>query len=132
MAEITLLRDDGEQFVVGDDAEILVTPLSNVPSGQILTKAWFTLKVKRSDADPGVLQKVITDIDSPGNGHITDTGAGDTVGELRFDLPRAETASLTPDRTYYWDIQAKTDGDKLVTIRRGRVVFARPITVASS
>lgn len=67
---------------------------SGLESGAVLTKAWMTFKDSLSDADPGIVQKIITTTDVPGTGQIEDDGSGDVDPVVRFDLQATDTELL--------------------------------------
>lgn len=128
------LKDTISGFVAGDDLEVRRT-ITNIPTGQVLTKAWLTIKTKLGDADPGVLQKAVTTTDAPGTGQIVDDGATDQAGEVRFDLTGTDTALLVPPypkSLYGFDIQVLTSGGKVYTPVKGTIWAEAQVTLASS
>lgn len=132
MSAIALVRDDGERFVVGDDAEILCT-ITLVPVGQEITKAWFTLKRRKTDADVAALvQKAVTATDVPGTGQITDTGLADQTAAVRFDIPAVNSTAIPSGRAWPWDVQIKLTGGKIVTIAHGTMTWQEQITVEAA
>jgi hypothetical protein len=121
-----------KDIVSGDDIEIRRTVL-DVPSGQVLSKAWFTLKNKITDADTAALfQKVITAANTVGVGQIEDDGASDQIAVLRFDLTDVDTKLLTGGKIYYYDIQVLTDAGKIYTPEAGKFKTVAEVTRASS
>ncbi len=116
-------------FAVSKDFNVERT-VTGIPTGRTLARAWFTLKALPTDADPGVLQKVITPTAQPGIGQITDTGA-DTVGKLVFEFTGAQTGALTAGKRYYYDIQIELDNGTDSQFEDGIVRLHKPITVAT-
>jgi len=113
--------------VSGDDLEITRT-ISNIPSGQTLGSAWFTVKENPSDPDSDAkFQKVIGTANAVGTGQITDPGS-DATGTVRFDLGTADTGGLDSSISYYYDIQLKTSGGKIYTPEKGRFVVSMGVT----
>ena len=95
-------------YVAGNDLQITRIPIANIPPGLTLAKAYFTVKVNATDADPGVLQISITPTLSSA-GQITDIGAGSGSlpvgsGSLFFTLTKAQTLALGPGKAYAFDI----------------------------
>lgn len=117
-------------FVAGDDLDVTRT-VTDVPSGQTLTKAWLTLKKNLGDDDPGLLQKTILPGAVAGQGQITNTGASGT-GAVLFQLSKAETAILPVGRKVAYDIQVLTSADKIYTAERGYYYATKGVTTASS
>lgn len=119
-----------EQFVVGDDLNVRAT-VTNVPNGDPLTKAWFTVKKREADEDAdAVFQKVIT-TSSGASGQITDAGASGT-GTALFVLGKSDTVLLTGERTYYFDVQVKTSTGLIYTPIKGQMVGEKQVTRADS
>lgn len=85
---------------------------------------WFTVKNLPSDADASaIIQKK--------------TGAGVAItnatgGLAQVQLNAADTALLTPDRSYYFDVQVKTPAGQLITALWGDLVAITKVTTASS
>jgi hypothetical protein len=114
--------------VAGDDIDVPCT-IKGVPAGQTLVEAWLTLKAKVSDADPGLLQKVITPVAVAGVGQITDTGASGT-GLLFFQLTQSDTLSLPTATRVPYDIKVKTSAGKIYTAEQGEYLSTDRITDA--
>jgi hypothetical protein len=118
-------------FVVGDDLDIIRT-VTNIPSGQLIDKSWFTVKIRYTDTDArAVFQKIITTALEPTQGHITDTGVTG-VGGVLFVLNGVDTILLRPDAEYFYDIQIKTDADKIYTPESGIIIALPSVTSAIS
>ena len=121
-----------ENFVSGDDLQITRT-ITNVPSGGLLTKVWFTVKLLWSDTDTdAVIQKEITTSNVAGTGQITDDGAGDQSAAVRFDLTDTDTAKLQKGLTFLYDIQVLTDGGAIYTPEIGTITAKQGVTVDTS
>lgn len=117
-----LLRSDGKQPVIGDDVPVKIT--ATVPSGTTLSKAWITFKLKKTDDDPGVLQKTIT------SGFTVVTA---TKIEFTITLAKAETALFVAGKTYFFDVQGKDSSGNIQTLLPdGEAVWQRGVTAASS
>lgn len=121
-----------EDFVVGDDLKIVRT-VTTIPAGDSLAKAWLTVKRRESQTDAeATFQKVITGSYAAGQGHITDSGAGDTIGGLFFELLAADTVLLTGDVSYYFDVQVKTANGAIYTPEKGTLTGRKQVTQATS
>ncbi len=117
-----------DNLVAGDDLEITRT-ITGVPAGTSLSDAWFTVKEHEADSDAAaIFQKAINTVDSPGTGHITDDGASDTVGAVRFDITDVDSALLTPGRDYAFDIQVKTAAGAVYTPLKGKIKAVQGVT----
>lgn len=122
---MTTFRAQIKNVVAGDDLTVLRT-VQNIPAGQLLATAYFTLKVAGTDADPGLFQKIITP--TPGvPGQITDTGASGT-GTIQFELADTDTILCVPEQSYYYDIQVVTDAGKKYTVEVGTARFKQGVT----
>lgn len=117
--------------VAGDDLDVRRT-VTGIPTAQTMTKAWLTLKRAVDDADPGLLQKVITPAPVGGVGHIVDDGTGDGAGELLFQLTAANTLALPVNQYIAYDIKVLTSGNKIYTVEQGRYSSVPRLTQATS
>ena len=121
--------EDREYSIQGADYEYEAIVSVNI--GDPLAKAWLTFKQDMSDADPGVLQKVVTTTNSAGVGQITDGGSITGIATIRFDLTAAESAALSP-RDYYFDVKVKTAGTSLAYGAGGLWHFYQNVTDATT
>ncbi len=90
-------------FVGGDDLDIVRT-ITNLPSGQTITEALFTVKLSES-GQTNLFQ-------------ITGTVAGT---EITFAVTNEHTALLNPGNWCYYDIQIETSAGKIYTPEKGRI-----------
>jgi len=119
-------------FVAGDDLDV-VRVISNIPSGQYVSKAWFTVKKRYFDTDAqAIFQKIITASSVANQGVISDDGASDTVAGVLFVLGASDTVLLKPSAEYVYDIQVITSAGKLYTPETGVIVALPGITAATS
>ena len=103
-----------------------------ITSGALVSKAWLTIKNSPSDSDPGVLQKTITNTPSA-DGHIEETGSsGKLFATLRFDLSSSDTALLTANLVYYYDIKIRFVSGNVEVIEYGMFSPEQPITQATT
>ena len=103
-------------FVVGDDLDIERT-VDNIPSGQTVDNAWFTVRFyERSSAI--ILQKQINTTLSD-DGVIGSTVSGSAV--LTFTLSGGNTILFEPENNLHYDIQIATSADKIYTPEKGIV-----------
>lgn len=119
--------------LVAGDHRWVTRSITNIPSGYLLDKAWFTVKTNpATDADPGIFQKAITTTNVTGTGQITDTGASGS-GAIRFDLATADTILLTPGSAKTYDIQVRMSNGSytiIETVEIGTVTTIQGVTVA--
>ena len=116
-------------FFQGDNLSV-VRSVTAVPTGDSLAESWMTVKedpVRDTDAE-AVFQKHIVPADNPGVGQITDTGATDHVGAVRFDLVPAETVLLKADVSYSFDIQHLTAAGLHYTSHAGTIRARQQVT----
>lgn len=116
MPTLKTAKIDG--FVRADDLDVIRT-INNIPTGQTLTDAWLTVD---NPLGTHLFQKHITSTLVAGQGQIEDTGAGDGIGVVRFELTSGaagDTTKLTADTAYAYDIQVKTSGGKIYTPESG-------------
>lgn len=107
-------------LVRADDLDVIRT-ISNIPTGQTLTDAWLTVN-DTSPPNTHLFQKHITGTLVAGQGQIEDTGAGDGIAVVRFELtsgPTGDTTKLNAETQYAYDIQVKTSGAKIYTPESG-------------
>lgn len=124
-----------EGFIAGNDVDIGPKAVAGVDPTDALVKAWLTIKNTVGDADPGVLQKVITTTLIPGTGQITQDGSsgqGNGTAQVLFQLTAADTTTLGATRRYVFDIKVKTAAGKLYEAVNGPFQLNRQVTAASS
>ena len=115
-------------LVVGDNMDVIRT-ITGIPSGQVLTDGWLTIKENPDDPDEdAIIQKHITTDYVAGEGQITDDGETDQEGEAIFELTAANTALFQAGYRYHYDIQFKTDADKIGTLEIGTITPLQQIT----
>jgi hypothetical protein len=103
-------------FVVGDDLDI-DRNIANIPSGQMIDTAWFTVRFYERSITP-IFQKTISGILSSA-GIVGNTVSG--VCQVTFTLTGTDTALLEPDNDLFYDLQIKTDANKFYTPEKGRI-----------
>ncbi len=109
------LNGEIKDFVAGDNIDITKT-ITNVPVGQTITKAWFTVKTSKTLADANaVFQKTITAANQAGVGVILDDGAADQIAKVFFELTNSNTSLLAENVIYHYDIQVLTSAGKIYT-----------------
>lgn len=112
-------------YVAGDDLEIRRTVTGLTAA---IAVAWLTVKLYPAQTDvEATLQKRITTTDVPGTGQIVDAGGAEADGDLRFDLSKADTASLGT-ATWIYDIQVKLAGGQVYTIEKGTIQLTDDVT----
>ena len=126
---MTVFKAVIRKLVGGDDIEVKRT-ITSVPVGSTITKAWLTIKVAEGDADPGLLQKVITSVFVAGKGQITDDGAGDQTAVLFFEIVPADATPIGIGVIRVYDIQVKTSTGKIYTAEKGSIELIQGITDA--
>lgn len=127
---MSILHGSLAGIIAGGNLDV-TRDITDIPSGQLLTKAWLTFKQNPSDADASLLQKVITPTAVPDIGQITNTG-GSGTGSVTFQLTAANTTALPTGRYVPYEIKVLTDAGKLYVAEQG-YYFATPgLTAATS
>lgn len=116
-----------KNIVIGDDRRIKRT-YEDLPTGNIISQGWLTVKKKEKDSDAAALiQKSITTA-ATADGQITDADtAGGSIG-MYFDLTDSETGSAKAGIDYVYDIQVKTSTGGLHTLEKGTISFIKQVT----
>lgn len=117
-------------IVAGDDISLRRTigfTATGFETGVTIDEAWLTIKTAEADADPGLVQKIITTTDVPGTGEIETDGTGDVDMVVRFDLEPADTV-LIGSVLRFFDIQVKTAGGLIYTPEKGRITTTSQVT----
>ena len=123
--------DSTLRFVIGDSPSFTVNVV--VLASDLAAKGYLTVKKGMFDADPGVLQKIITPTNTPGIGQIISTGAapantpGSVFAVYRFDLTNADTAALAP-QDFFFDVQTRTASGAIATPVTGILTMTPQIT----
>jgi len=119
-------------IVAGNDVEIERT-LTTIPSGTVLSQAWFTVKKKYTDADvDAIISKLITTVNQSGIGFIEDAGAGDGIAKIHFYLTPLDTVKLIAYSQYPYDIKIKLDNSMLFTPESGLIVASPAVKQGST
>lgn len=102
--------------------------ITTIPSGEIVTKAWLTVKADPGDADPGLVQLTIT-ASPTAAGVIEEAGVGGTTDAvIRFDLQPADTDAIGAHVTRYYDISVLTDGSPKAVVENHLWTQAEGVT----
>lgn len=112
------LNSEIKNIVAGDNIDIIRT-IGNLPAGQTLVKAWFTVKKRQTDTT-FIFQKVIIPSVVIGQGVITDIGTSG-VGAVRFELKPPDTKLLVLRKVYFFDLQVRTSLGSIFTPELGRI-----------
>ena len=119
------------RLVAGDTWKLIRT-YTGLQTGVTISKVYWTVKNDPADADGSALfQKSITS--SLGStGQITDASSSD--GSIAFNIiaTAANTASLTVDQEYYYDLQGIGSDGAVYTFETGSIIPAQGVTTASS
>lgn len=98
-------------LVIGSDFSV-IRVIKDLPTGQVLSKAWFTVKVSPDyDDSQAVFQISVTAV-ANNDGQITNTGASGT-GLVSFNLSAANTALLKARKRYWYGIKVKMSDGKV-------------------
>lgn len=129
--DATIVDSNDENPTLGDDVQV-VRSVTGLSSGQVMEKAWLTIKKRYAESDAeAALQLEITEVDSAA-GQITDTGSGDVGAELLFRIADDDYDDLTGQTSYFYDIQVLLDDGVINTIEVGTVTWEREVTQARS
>lgn len=115
-------------LVRGNDLDVIRT-VSPIPSGQTVTDGW--LRVDAPDPPGGLLfQKHITTTLVAGEGQIEDSGSGDGVAVLRFEITNDNSALMTGGENHAYGIQIKTSGLKIYEFEIGVFPVVEQVVVS--
>lgn len=117
-----------DPVVIGDDFRVYRI-YTGLPTGITITKAWFTVRTEE-DAPSALIAKDITGSPSI-SGHIVTATTTSGNLEMYFDPTRSETGAAL-EATYVYDIQVKTDDDKIYTLEKGTIPFITGVTHVTS
>ena len=112
----------GLPFVRGD--KFAIRRRIKLALGTTIDEAWLTVKTALGDTDASaIFQKKITNSDSPGTGHIEDTGSSTGTAVVRFDVVTVDSETMNANQEYFYDIQVKvaTTND-IHTVESGKQV----------
>lgn len=128
-------------LVCGDTKELVVwpgIPAVQTNTGRTISKAWLVIKAIETPAEPtenaawtaaGGLQSITT-AEVVGRGVIV--SASEAAPELRFDLTAANTAALTPHKTYHAAVQVKMSDNALYEVERFTFNTRQPLIAATA
>ena len=119
------------RLVAGDTWKLIRT-YTGLQTGVTISKVYWTVKNDPVDADGSALfQKSITS-SLASTGQITDASSSD--GSIAFNIiaTAANTASLTVDQEYYYDLQGIGSDGAVYTFETGSIIPAQGVTTASS
>jgi hypothetical protein len=135
------VHDQLQGLLCGDTKEVNVLPeIPALRNGvtRTITKAWLTIKGVETAADPtenaaftaagGMLSITTTEV--AGRGEIINSAEGSP--ELQFDLTAANTALLTPHKTYHCAIQVKMSDGALYETERFTFDTRQQVTIATT
>ncbi len=126
MTDRTSLRD----AVIGNSYQIERT-VSNVPAGETVDEAWFTLKRRTTDADMNAaIQKHITPVAVIGQGIIINTSPESESAILQFNIAPDDWADVLGQVLYVYDIKVLTSGGAVDTFEFGDFVAEGQVTSA--
>lgn len=108
------------EIIVGDDYDVVRT-ISDLPSGETVSEAWFTVKENHWDTTT-IVDVHITTTYSAQYGGITDTGSGDAEAEMIFHLRGGVTDNFSPYFKYIYSIRVKTPSGKYYSPELGDLV----------
>ena len=104
-------------FVSGDD--VAITKTFTIPSGTILSQAWFTVKKKFEDADnAAIISKLITAVNQSGIGWIENV----STGKIHFYLTPIDTAKLVGYSEYPYSIKLQYSNGEIHTPETGHII----------
>jgi hypothetical protein len=118
-------------ITVGDDfGEI--RPIEDVPNGQALAQATWTVKPLENFYDTGdalvLWKKTVTTADTVNVGQIEDAGGLTGEGRVRWEGTASESLLGVPGREYIYDMEVVSTAGKRRTYERGMVVFYGQVT----
>ena len=110
-----------DPMVRGNDLDVVRT-VSVIPTGQTISDAW--LRVNAPTGGTQLFEKHITSTLVAGEGQIEDTGAGDNIGVVRFEITATNSLLCTggpadSPTEHPYGIQVKTSGGKIFEFELG-------------
>lgn len=85
---------------------------------------WFTVKDKKTDSDPGILQLTTSS-------GITLANQTTNKGELDIKILTTHFSSATLDKEYFYDVKVKLSSlDEFIAVE-ARLTLNRPVTTAT-
>jgi hypothetical protein len=118
-------------ITIGDDFGE-TRPIEDVPTGQALAQATWTVKPLENFYDPGdttvVWKKTVTTADAVNIGQIEDAGGLTGEGRVRWEGTSAESLLLVPGREYIYDMEVVSTAGKRRTYERGMIVAYGQVT----
>ena len=124
-----------DEHVRGNDLDVIRT-VSIVPTGQTITDGWLRVN-EITPAGTQVFEVHITPTLVAGSGQIEDTGAGDGIGLLRFEITHTNSLLLDANGTFAvpkahpYAIQIKTSGGKIYEFEQGVINTIDEIVIAA-
>jgi len=109
----------------GNDFGIKFTLTTPTP----LSVARLVIKAKFTDADPGVVSKIVTPTPS-GDGQIIDSGMVNGVAVVLFTLAKTVTDDFVAGQKYFWDVEVFDESSNASTPVRGTIVFTQRVRTA--
>jgi len=101
----------------------------NVKTPTPISTARFVAKAQKNDADPGVVNKVVTAAPSA-DGQIIDPGAVNGVAVILFTISKTQTDDFTAGQKYFWDVEVFDVSSNANTPRAGTIVFDQRVRTA--
>ena len=102
--------------------------VKNIPSGEILSEAWFTVKEDIEDNDLNAKLKKHVTVTPEADGRIEDDGSGDGIGMVVFFLIPDDTKNLEQYKSYVYDVTVKTSSGGEYTPEIGILKVVEPAT----
>jgi hypothetical protein len=109
----------------GNDVGIKFTLTTPTP----LSVARLVIKAKVTDADPGVVSKIVTPTPSA-DGQIIDSGMVNGVAVVLFTLAKTNTDDFVADQKYVWDVEVFDESSNASTPVGGTIVFTQRVRTA--
>lgn len=126
MTDRTSLRD----AVIGNSYQIERT-VEDVPDGETVDAAWFTLKRRDTDSDANaVLSKAITTADVLTTGTIINASPTSGSAILQFNIGPDDWTAVDGQALYLYDIKLRTSGGAVYTFEFGDFAAEGQITGA--
>lgn len=114
-------------LVTGDDYDVDIL-VSDVPAGQTLTTAWFTVKNYDTDVDSNAVFQTSITTNATTTGQITTSGI---YTRCLFTLVPAQTRLLNRAGQYSYDVQVKTNLGKIATVEKGTLTPVGDVTITT-
>jgi hypothetical protein len=122
-----------QQMIRGNDLDVIRT-VSGIPTGQTITDGWLRVNVPASSTQ--LFEKHVTPTLVAGEGQVEDTGSGDGIGLIRFEVTAVNSLLMTGGTAlapvnHAYGVQVKTSGGKIYEFEQGVFECVEQVVVSA-